>query len=468
MGPPSLLLQFAAGPHNRTATLGTGPPTTQGGADQAEQPCTSSGAPSLLQTFSDRDCLFRRPEGSRPDRRGVKAGPPPPSADAPIRPFGVRRSSLRTSKDEELGSRGRPGSLGDAPAFLDSSGCPNRKVARLPSTEAPSASSRSSTAFQSARFLGGGRLESLTESSRNPGPKYRRPYQVKFAWERLGSGLSDIRREQQQPDLKRTPPASQALGARDTPAHLPRPGDPDERRVRGRRAPPAPRTGRRRGRAPPERRRGRTRAGPVEHGRGRVAPGPPREPPRRTPPPAVPAYGDYDDDDEGQVYGDDDEYTAQAYYREQRQHRGGGGGPRRASRDANITDDEYRYGSGTGDDDDGSPYSDDDDDSVASAKSYEDAGYDNEEDYLFDQYGGIGGTAEERAELAEALMHTLNVGPMADDLFYEEVAMCFLRCRERHRMRTRREEQRERKRMKRRASKKKSRGQAKSGQGAAG
>lgn len=102
-----------------------------------------------------------------------------------------------------------------------------------------------------------------------------------------------------------------------------------------------------------------------------------------------PAYGDYDDDDEGQVYGDDDEYTAQAYYREQRQHRGGGGGPRRASRDANITDDEYRYGSGTGDDDDGSPYSDDDDDSVASAKSYEDAGYDNEEDYLFDQVGHI-------------------------------------------------------------------------------
>ena len=106
-----------------------------------------------------------------------------------------------------------------------------------------------------------------------------------------------------------------------------------------------------------------------------------------------PANGDYDDDDdddEGQVYGDDDEYIAHRrhgsddggeYYREQ-QHRGRG--PRRASRDANITDDEYRYGSGTGGDDDDSPYSDDDD-SVASAKSYEDAGYDNEEDYLFDQ-----------------------------------------------------------------------------------
>ena len=80
-----------------------------------------------------------------------------------------------------------------------------------------------------------------------------------------------------------------------------------------------------------------------------------------------------------------------------------------------------------------------------SVKSYEDAGYDNEEDYLFDQYGGIGGTAEERAELANALMHTLNVGPMADELFYEEVAMCFLRCRERHRMKTRREEIRQRK-----------------------
>mmetsp|Transcript_8999 Transcript_8999/g.15658 ORF Transcript_8999/g.15658 Transcript_8999/m.15658 type:complete len:354 (-) Transcript_8999:1896-2957(-) len=69
-------------------------------------------------------------------------------------------------------------------------------------------------------------------------------------------------------------------------------------------------------------------------------------------------------------------------------------------------------------------------------KSYENVGYDNEEDYLFDQYGGIGGTNEERAELAKALIYTLNVGPMADDLFYEEVAMCFLRCRERHRMRT--------------------------------
>jgi len=94
-----------------------------------------------------------------------------------------------------------------------------------------------------------------------------------------------------------------------------------------------------------------------------------------------------------------------------------------------------------------------DDSEEDSVKSYEDAGYDNEEDYLFDQYGGIGGTAEERAELAEALMHTLNVGPMADDLFYEEVAMCFLRCRERHRMRTWREELRERKRQKRREAK---------------
>ena len=46
-------------------------------------------------------------------------------------------------------------------------------------------------------------------------------------------------------------------------------------------------------------------------------------------------------------------------------------------------------------------------------------------------------------------MHTLNVGPMADVFFNEEVAMCFLRCRERHRMRTRMEEIRERKRMKR-------------------
>lgn len=103
---------------------------------------------------------------------------------------------------------------------------------------------------------------------------------------------------------------------------------------------------------------------------------------------------DYDDD-EGQVFGDDDENNgAQGhrsrgsddgaeYYRDQQGR--GGGGSRRASRDANITDDEYRYGSGTGDDDDDGPYSDDDDDSVASAKSYEDAGYDNEEDYLFDQ-----------------------------------------------------------------------------------
>jgi len=78
-------------------------------------------------------------------------------------------------------------------------------------------------------------------------------------------------------------------------------------------------------------------------------------------------------------------------------------------------------------------------------KSYEDAGYQNEEDYLFDQFGGIGGTAEERAKLASALQGTLDVGPMADELFYEEVAMCFLRCRERHRMRTLREEIRERK-----------------------
>ncbi|KAL7498321.1 hypothetical protein ACHAWT_007649 [Skeletonema menzelii] len=90
-----------------------------------------------------------------------------------------------------------------------------------------------------------------------------------------------------------------------------------------------------------------------------------------------------------------------------------------------------------------------------SVESFEDAGYDNEEDYLFDQYGGIGGTAEERAELAEALMHTLNVGPMADDLFYEEVAMCFLRCRERHRMRTKREEMRQRARQKKSRRKKK-------------
>jgi hypothetical protein len=64
-----------------------------------------------------------------------------------------------------------------------------------------------------------------------------------------------------------------------------------------------------------------------------------------------------------------------------------------------------------------------------SVKSYKDAGYNNEE--------GIGGTAEESAILAEALMHT-NVGPIADDLFCEEVDM-FLRCRERHRMRLRRE-----------------------------
>ncbi len=96
--------------------------------------------------------------------------------------------------------------------------------------------------------------------------------------------------------------------------------------------------------------------------------------------------------------------------------------------------------------------SEEDDDSV---ESFEDAGYDNEEDYLFDQYGGIGGTAEERAELAEALMHTLNVGPMADGLFYEEVAMCFLRCRERHRMRTKREEMRQRARQKKLRRKKK-------------
>ena len=65
-----------------------------------------------------------------------------------------------------------------------------------------------------------------------------------------------------------------------------------------------------------------------------------------------------------------------------------------------------------------------------SVKSYKDAGYNNEE--------VIGGTAEERANLAEALMHTLNVGPIADDLFCEEVDM-FLRFQERHRMRLRKE-----------------------------
>uniref|UniRef100_A0A7S2PUW1 J domain-containing protein n=1 Tax=Skeletonema marinoi TaxID=267567 RepID=A0A7S2PUW1_9STRA len=113
--------------------------------------------------------------------------------------------------------------------------------------------------------------------------------------------------------------------------------------------------------------------------------------------------------------------------------------------DPNLTDDDESFASG-------SYGPSDDDDSV---ESFEDAGYDNEEDYLFDQYGGIGGTAEERAELAEALMHTLNVGPMADDLFYEEVAMCFLRCRERHRMRTKREEMRQRARQKKLRRKKK-------------
>lgn len=85
----------------------------------------------------------------------------------------------------------------------------------------------------------------------------------------------------------------------------------------------------------------------------------------------------------------------------------------------------------------------------SSNKSYLDAGYSNEEDYLFDQYGGIGGTAEERASLAEALAHTLDVGPMADDLFYEEVAMCFLRCRERYKMRVWREERKRGRRKKR-------------------
>ena len=115
----------------------------------------------------------------------------------------------------------------------------------------------------------------------------------------------------------------------------------------------------------------------------------------------------------------------------------------------NLTDDDGSYASGSY----GPSGSDDDDD--GSVESFEDAGYDNEEDYLFDQYGGIGGTAEERAELAEALMHTLNVGPMADDLFYEEVAMCFLRCRERHRMRTKREEMRQRSRQKKLRRKKK-------------
>ena len=169
--------------------------------------------------------------------------------------------------------------------------------------------------------------------------------------------------------------------------------------------------------------------------------------------------GTYSDSEIGQVYGDESE-----------NEKYGGNNARMFHKHSNpnITDnDEYGHGQQQFNDDDddnevrstqsysgsGSQYSSNDDgtnsenssDSSDSVKSYEDAGYDNEEDYLFDQYGGIGGTSEERAELAEALMHTLNVGPMADDLFYEEVAMCFLRCRERHRMRTRREELRERK-----------------------
>ncbi len=128
----------------------------------------------------------------------------------------------------------------------------------------------------------------------------------------------------------------------------------------------------------------------------------------------------------------------------QRQHRSSGNNYR--FNNPNLTDDDESFASGSY-----GPSEEDDD----SAESFEDAGYDNEEDYLFDQYGGIGGTAEERAELAEALMHTLNVGPMADDLFYEEVAMCFLRCRERHRMRTKREEMRQRARQKKLRRKKK-------------
>ncbi|KAL9189026.1 hypothetical protein ACHAXT_011516 [Thalassiosira profunda] len=130
----------------------------------------------------------------------------------------------------------------------------------------------------------------------------------------------------------------------------------------------------------------------------------------------------------------------------------------------NITDDEaFRADRSDSDDSRSHSSSSRSGASSASVQSYEDAGYDNEEDYLFDQYGGIGGTAEERAELAEALMHTLHVGPMADDLFYEEVAMCFLRCRERHRMRTRREEVRERKRAKKRREK--ANGKGKHGRG---
>ena len=118
----------------------------------------------------------------------------------------------------------------------------------------------------------------------------------------------------------------------------------------------------------------------------------------------------------------------------------------------------YRYNDPNFTDDDGSiasgSYGPSEDDG-GSVESFENAGYENEEDYLFDQYGGIGGTAQERAELAEALAHTLNVGPMADDLFYEEVAMCFLRCRERHRMRTKREAMRQRARQKKTRRKKK-------------
>lgn len=109
------------------------------------------------------------------------------------------------------------------------------------------------------------------------------------------------------------------------------------------------------------------------------------------------------------------------------------------------------YGDDDDDDEDQGPDTTEDESTSSSNKSYLDAGYSNEEDYLFDQYGGIGGTAEERASLAEALAHTLDVGPMADDLFYEEVAMCFLRCRERYKMRIWREERKRSRRKKREA-----------------